>query len=130
MALKSFNPYTASRRFITVLDKSEVTKDRPEKSLLEPKKRSGGRNSHGELTMWHRGGRRKKRQRAGDSRREQRGIPGRVAGIEYDPHRWARLALLDYVGGEKRYILDPVGLEVGMTVQTGEGADILPRNAP
>jgi large subunit ribosomal protein L2 len=129
MALKSFNPYTASRRFITMLDKSDVTKQTPEKSLLEPKKRSGGRNSHGELTIWHRGGGHKKQYRMVDFRREKKGIPARVAAIEYDPNRSARLALLHYADGEKRYILHPVGLEVGMTVQTGEGADILPGNA-
>src|SRR2546428_2108638 len=129
MALKSFNPYTCSRRFITVLDKSEITKQTPEKSLLEPKKRSGGRNSHGEVTIWHRGGGHKKQYRTVDFRREKKGIPARVAAIEYDPNRSARLALLHYADGEKRYILHPVGLEVGMTVQTGEGADILPGNA-
>ena len=126
MALKSFNPYTASRRFVTMLDKSEITKQTPEKSLVEPKKRSGGRNAHGEITIWHRGGGHKKQYRAIDFRREKKGIPARVAAIEYDPNRSARLALLHYADGEKRYILHPIGLEVGMTVQTGEGADILP----
>jgi large subunit ribosomal protein L2 len=129
MGLKSFNPYTASRRFITVLDTSEVTKDKPEKSLTQPKKRSGGRNAHGEITIWHRGGGHKRRYRAVDFRRDKVGIPARVAAIEYDPNRSARLALLHYADGEKRYILQPLGLEVGMTVQTGEGADILPGNA-
>jgi large subunit ribosomal protein L2 len=129
MALKSFNPYTASRRFVTVLDKSEVTKERPEKSLVEPKKRSGGRNAHGEITVWHRGGGHKRQYRAVDFRRDKIAIPARVAAIEYDPNRSARLALLHYADGEKRYILRPEGLEVGMTVQTGAGADILPGNA-
>src|SRR5437899_4839536 len=129
MGLKSFNPYTASRRFITVLDKSEITKDSPEKSLLEPKKRSGGRNSHGEVTMWHRGGGHKKQYRKIDFKREKTGVPAKVAAIEYDPNRSARIALLHYADGEKRYILHPAGREVGMTVQTGEGADILPGNA-
>src|SRR6202040_196140 len=129
MALKSFNPYTASRRFITVLDKSEITKQTPEKSLLESKKRSGGRNSHGEVGTWHRGGGHKKQYRSVAFGREKKCIPARVAAIEYDPNRSARLALLHYADGEKRYILHPVGLEVGMTVQTGEGADILPGNA-
>src|ERR1700680_4657791 len=129
MALKSFNPYTASRRFITMLDKSELTKQTPEKSLVEPKKRSGGRNSHGEITMWHRGGGHKQKYRIVDLRREKIGRPAKVAAIEYDPNRSARLALLHYADGEKRYILHPVGLEVGMTVQTGAGADILPGNA-
>src|SRR5262249_17248201 len=129
MGLKSFNPYTASRRFITVLDKSEITKEQPEKSLLEPKKHSGGRNNHGEISSWHRGGGHKKQYRCVDFKRDKGGIPAKVAAIEYDPNRSARLALLHYADGEKRYILHPVGLEVGMTVQTGEGADILPGNA-
>ncbi len=129
MALKSFNPYTASRRFLTVLERNEVTKDRPEKSLTEPKKRSGGRNAHGEVTMWHRGGGHKRNYRVIDFRRDKNGVPAKVAAIEYDPNRSARIALLHYADGEKRYILLPVGLEVGMTVQTGDAADILPGNA-
>ena len=129
MALKSFNPYTASRRFITMLDKSEITKQTPEKALVEPKKRTGGRNTHGEITIWHRGGGHKKQYRVVDFRRDKEGIPAKVAAIEYDPNRCANLALLHYADGEKRYILHPVGLEVGMTVPTGEGADILPGNA-
>jgi large subunit ribosomal protein L2 len=129
MGLKSFNPYTASRRFLTVLDKSEVTRQEPEKSLVESKQRTGGRNAHGEITVWHRGGGHKRKYRRIDFRRDKVGIPARVAAIEYDPNRSARIALLHYADGEKRYILHPVGLEVGMTVQTGEGADILPGNA-
>jgi len=129
MALKSFNPYTASRRFMTVLDKSEVTKEQPEKSLVEPKKRSGGRNARGEITIWHRGGGHKRKYRLIDFRRDKSGIPAKVAAIEYDPNRSARLALLQYADGEKRYILQPAGLDVGMTVMSGEGADILPGNA-
>src|ERR1700720_610069 len=129
MGLKSFNPYTASRRFITVVDKSHITKQEPEKSLVEPKKRSGGRNNHGEIVIWHRGGGHKKAYRKVDFRREKLGVPAKVAAIEYDPNRSANLALLHYADGEKRYILQPVGLEVGMTIQNGEGADILPGNA-
>ena len=129
MGLKSFKPYTASRRFLTVLDRSELTKQEPEKSLLEPKQRSGGRNGQGEITLWHRGGGHKRMYRSIDFRRDKVGIPARVAAIEYDPNRSARIALLHYADGEKRYILQPAGLEVGMTVQTGEGADILPGNA-
>ncbi|MGH9775839.1 MAG: 50S ribosomal protein L2 [Candidatus Acidiferrales bacterium] len=129
MGLKSYKPYTPSRRFLTMLDKSEVTKDTPEKSLLEPKRRSGGRNDHGEVTSWHRGGGHKRQYRRIDFLREKTGIPAKVAAIEYDPNRSARLALLHYADGEKRYILHPVGLEVGMTVQNGAGADILPGNA-
>ncbi len=129
MGLKSFNPYTASRRFITVVDKSHITKQEPEKALLEPKKRSGGRNNQGEIVIWHRGGGHKKAYRKVDFRREKVGVPAKVAAIEYDPNRSANLALLHYADGEKRYILHPVGLEVGATVSTGEGSDILPGNA-
>src|SRR5205807_10200342 len=99
------------------------------KALVESKKRSGGRNNQGEIVIWHRGGGHKKAYRKVDFRRDKLGIPARVAAIEYDPNRSARLALLHYADGEKRYILHPIGLEVGMTVQTGEGADILPGNA-
>jgi large subunit ribosomal protein L2 len=129
MALKTFKPYTPSRRFLTMLDKSEVTKQTPEKSLTESKRRSGGRNDHGEVTMWHRGGGHARKYRMVDFRRDKIGIPARVAAIEYDPNRSARIALLHYADGEKRYILHAVGLEVGMTVQNGAGADILPGNA-
>ncbi|HKO06062.1 MAG TPA: 50S ribosomal protein L2, partial [Candidatus Acidoferrales bacterium] len=129
MPLKSFRPYTKSRRYLTVLDKSEITKEQPEKALLEPRPRSGGRNSHGEVTIWHRGGGHKRMYRVVDYRRDKAGIPARVAAIEYDPNRSALLALLHYTDGEKRYILYPVGLQVGMTVSTGPGADILPGNA-
>src|ERR1700693_2815906 len=129
MGLKSFNPYTASRRFMTVLDKSHITKDTPEKNLLEPKKRSGGRNNQGEIVVWHRGGGHKKEYRVFDFRRDKEGVPAVVASIEYDPNRSANIALLHYADGDKRYILHPVGLEVGATISTGEGADILPGNA-
>jgi large subunit ribosomal protein L2 len=129
MALKSFRPYTPARRFLTMLDKSEITKEQPEKSLLETKKRTGGRNAHGEITIWHRGGGHQKKYRIIDYRRDKADIPAKVAAIEYDPNRSARIALLHYADGEKRYILHPVGLEVGMTVQSGAGADILPGNA-
>lgn len=129
MPLKTFRPYTPARRFLTVLDKTEITKQTPEKSLIEPKKRSGGRNAHGEVTMWHRGGGHQRNYRRIDFRRDKLGVPAKVAAIEYDPNRSSRIALLHYADGEKRYILQPVGLEVGMTVQSGEGADILPGNA-
>src|SRR5437870_528243 len=129
MGLKSFNPYTASRRFITVVEKSHITKQQPEKALLEPKKRSGGRNNQGEVVIWHRGGGHKKQYRKVDFRRDKIGVPAKVAAIEYDPNRSANLALLHYADGEKRYIIHPIGLEVGATVSTGEGADILPGNA-
>ena len=129
MALKTFKPYTPARRFLTMLDKSEITKETPEKSLTEAKKRTGGRNSHGEVTSWHRGGGHARRFRSIDFRREKIGIPAKVAAIEYDPNRSARIALLHYADGEKRYILQPVGLEVGMTVQNGEGAARPPGHA-
>src|SRR6201982_1170539 len=129
MGIKSFNPYTASRRFMTVLDKSEITKQTPEKSLLEPKKRSGGRNNHGEVVVWHRGGGHKKQYRVVDFRRDKDGVTAKVASIEYAPNRSANIALLHYADGDKRYILHPVGLEVGATVSTGETADILPGNS-
>jgi large subunit ribosomal protein L2 len=128
MPLKSFKPYTSSRRFLTVLDKSEITKDRPEKSLVEPLKGSGGRNSHGEVTSWHRGGGHKRMYRRIDFLRDKTGVPAKVAAVEYDPNRSALVALLHYADGDKRYILRPVGLDVGMTVVSGPEADILPGN--
>jgi large subunit ribosomal protein L2 len=129
MGLKSFNPYTASRRFMTVLDKSHITKDTPEKNLLEPKKRSGGRNNQGEVVIWHRGGGHKKQYRVVDFRRDKDGVPAKVASIEYDPNRSASIALLNYADGEKRYILAPQGLRVGAEVVSGDGADITPGNS-
>src|SRR5579862_507777 len=117
MALKTFKPYTPSRRFLTMLDKSDITKQTPEKSLVESKKRTGGRNSHGEVTSWHRGGGHARKYRSIDFRREKLGIPAKVAAIEYDPNRSARIALLHYADGEKRYILQPVGLEVALTIR-------------
>src|SRR3984893_5732548 len=129
MALKTFKPYTPSRRFLTMLDKSEITKESPEKSLTESKKRTGGRNAHGEITSWHRGGGHARRYRAIDFRRDKLGIPAKVAAIEYDPNRSARIALLHYADGEKRYILQPEGLVVGATVSSGPEADILVGNA-
>src|SRR5882762_2615336 len=124
MGLKSFNPYTASRRFMTVLDKSHITKQTPEKSLLEPKKRSGGRNNQGEISVWHRGGGHKKQYRKIDFRRDKDGVPAKVEAIEYDPNRSANIALLHYADGEKRYILAPLRLQVGATVSSGPAADI------
>src|SRR6202047_672006 len=129
MGLKSFNPYTASRRFMTVLDKSHITKETPEKNLLEPKKRSGGRNNLGEVVVWHRGGGHKKQYRVVDFRRDKDGVPAKVAAIEYDPNRNARIALLHYHDGEKRYILAPAQVKVGDVLQNGQGSDIRPGNA-
>ncbi len=129
MPLKAFSPTSPGRRFMTTLTFEEVTKAEPEKSLTEPKKRTGGRNNKGRITIWFRGGGHKRRYRIIDFRRDKLGVPATVAAIEYDPNRSARIALLSYKDGEKRYILCPDGLKVGQTVLAGEGADILPGNA-
>jgi large subunit ribosomal protein L2 len=113
---------------MTSLTFEEITKTTPEKALTEPKKRTGGRNSRGRISIWFRGGGHKQRYRVVDFRRDKRDVPAKVAAIEYDPNRSARLALLHYSDGEKRYILWPDGLAVGATVVAGEGADILPGN--
>jgi large subunit ribosomal protein L2 len=126
--IKKFNPTSPGRRFMTALTFEEITKDRPEKALTEPKKRSGGRNNKGRITIWWRGGGHKKRYRTVDFRRDKLGVPGKVAAVEYDPNRSARLALLHYSDGEKRYILWPEGLAVGATVVSSDTADILPGN--
>src|SRR6202030_4128776 len=122
-------PTSPGRRFQSVSDFSEVTKTKPEKTLLAPKPGSGGRNNHGRKTARHRGGGHKQQYRMIDFRRNKDGIPAKVASIEYDPNRNARIALLHYVDGEKRYILAPAGLEVGRTVKSGPDADILVGNA-
>lgn len=124
MAVKNYKPTSPGRRFVTVPDFSEITKVEPEKSLLVPVKRTGGRNAQGRLTVRHRGGGHKRMFRIIDFKRNKDGIPARVASIEYDPNRSARIALLNYADGEKRYILAPVGLEVGLTVVSGPDADI------
>jgi large subunit ribosomal protein L2 len=129
MGIKSYRPYTATRRFTTVVSREDITKDKPEKSLVVGKKRTGGRNNTGEITSWWRGGGHKKAYRIVDFKRDKTGVPAKVAAIEYDPNRSARLALLNYADGEKRYILHPVGLEVGRTVVSGPEADILVGNA-
>jgi large subunit ribosomal protein L2 len=129
MGLKSFRPATPSLRFKTVTTFADVTKKRPEKSLVTPKLRTGGRNNVGWLSVRHRGGGHKRRYRIIDFKRDKAGIPAKVAAIEYDPNRSARIALLHYVDGEKRYIIHPVGLQVGATVVSGPGADILVGNA-
>ena len=128
MPLKQFNPTSPGRRFMTTLTFEEITKTRPERALTEPKKRTGGRNNKGHITSWFRGGGHKQRYRVVDFRRDKKDVPAKVAAIEYDPNRSARLALLHYLDGEKRYILCPEGLKVGQTVVSGEGADILPGN--
>src|SRR5699024_1052088 len=113
----------------TVLDFSSITKDAPEKSLLRPIYKRGGRNAQGKLTMRHKGGGHKRKYRLIDFKRNKDGIPGRVASIEYDPNRTANIALINYVDGEKRYILAPKGLEVGNQIESGKQADIKVGNA-
>jgi len=129
MGLKSFRPITPSLRFQTVTTFDDVTKTQPEKSLTQPKLRTGGRNNIGRLTVRHRGGGHKKLYRLIDFKRDKMGVPAKVAAIEYDPNRSARIALLNYADGEKRYILQPIGLQVGATVVSGTDADILVGNA-
>ena len=129
MAVRKRKPTSPGRRFQTVSDFASITKSKPEKSLLAKKKRSSGRNSHGRITSRHRGGGHKRRYRIVDFRRTKDGVPARVAAVEYDPNRNARLALLHYVDGEKRYILHPVGVSVGDMLESGPGAEIRPGNA-
>jgi large subunit ribosomal protein L2 len=128
MALKSFNPTSPGRRFMTVLTFDEITKSTPEKALTEPKRRTGGRDNRGRITIRFIGGGHKQRYRIVDFRRDKRDIPAKVAAIEYDPNRSARLALLHYVDGEKRYILWPNGVTVGQMIVASDTADILPGN--
>ena len=129
MPTRQYNPTSAGRRFQTVLEFTEITKKEPERSLLAPKQRTGGRNALGRMTSRHRGGGHKQRYRIVDFRRNKDQVPAKVAAIEYDPNRSARLALLHYADGEKSYILAPVGLNPGDSVVSGEGADIKPGNA-
>lgn len=129
MALKKLKPNTPATRFYSVSTFEEVTRTEPEKSLVVPLKSSGGRNNQGRITSRHRGGAHKRFYRIIDFKREKAGIDARVASIEYDPNRSARIALLHYADGEKRYIIAPEGLLVGDTVQTGEQAEIKPGNA-
>ena len=129
MAVKSFKPYSAGRRFMTVASFDEITTDKPEKSLVERLKKNGGRNQQGKLTVRHQGGGHKRLYRIIDFKRNKDGIPAKVATIEYDPNRRARIALLNYVDGEKRYIIAPNGLKVGDQVESGPDADIKVGNA-
>jgi len=129
MPLRSFKPTSPGIRFKTVLDFSEVTKTRPEKSLVHGMTRSGGRNNEGHETVRFRGGGHKRLYRIIDFKRDKRNVPAKVAAIEYDPNRSARIALLHYADGEKRYILAPLGLTVGQTVIAAEKAEIMPGNA-
>ena len=132
MAVKRFRPTTPTLRYKTVSSFSEITKTTPEKALLEPIKKSGGRNSQGRVTIRHRGGGHKRMYRVIDFRRDKHGIPAKVAAvaaIEYDPNRSARIALLHYADGEKRYILAPDKLEVGDSIMAGAEAEIKPGNS-
>ncbi len=128
MGIKKYRPTSPGRRFQTRSDYADVTTDQPEKSLLAPISKTGGRNNKGRVTSRHIGGGHKRRYRIIDFKRRKDGVPARVASIEYDPNRSARIALLHYVDGEKRYILAPLGLKVGDTVMSGPDADIRPGN--
>jgi large subunit ribosomal protein L2 len=129
MAIKTYRPTTATRRFQTTVVRDEITRPKPEKSLVEGKSNTGGRNSEGRVSIWSRGGGHKRNYRIIDFKRDKHGIPAVVAAIEYDPNRSSNIALLNYQDGEKRYILQPTGLKVGMTIMSGAGADILVGNA-
>ena len=124
MAIKKYKPTSNGRRNMTTSDFAEITTDKPEKSLLSPLKRKGGRNNTGRITVRHQGGGHKRQYRVIDFQRRKDGIPGRVATIEYDPNRSANIALINYVDGEKRYILAPKGLVVGMTIYVRSGMQI------
>jgi large subunit ribosomal protein L2 len=129
MAVKTFKPYSPGRRFMTVANFDEITTDKPERSLVERLLRHGGRNQQGRLTVRHQGGGHKRLYRVIDFKRNKDGVPAKVATIEYDPNRSARIALLHYADGEKRYILAPNGLKVGDTIVSGADADIKVGNA-
>src|SRR6059058_907592 len=129
MPVRRFKPTSPGRRFMTVSDFAEVTKSKPEKSLLEPVTKKGGRNNNGRVTTRHQGGGHKRRYRIIDFKRLKDGVPAKVAAIEYDPNRSARIALLHYADGAKSYILAPAQLRVGAIVESGPGADIKDGNA-
>ena len=129
MPVKKFRPLTPSLRFKTVSSFDEITKTSPEKSLIEPNKKSGGRNNRGRITIRRRGGGHRRNYRRIDFKRDKVGVPAIVHSIEYDPNRSARIALLHYIDGEKRYILAPIGLAVGDEVTSGTDAEIRPGNA-
>ena len=124
MPIRQFRPVTASSRFRSVPDFSEITREEPEKSLVEPLKKSGGRDNHGHISMRRRGGGHKRKYRIIDFRRDKFGVSATVKEIEYDPNRSARIALVEYADGERRYILHPKGLKVGDAVVSGPGSDI------
>src|SRR5213080_3842063 len=129
MPVRRFRPTSPGRRHMSVSDFAEVTKSRPEKALTEKLTKKGGRNNTGRITTRHQGGGHKRRYRKIDFKRTKDGVPAKVAAIEYDPNRSARIALLHYADGAKAYILAPAGLRVGATVESGPGADIKPGNA-
>ena len=129
MAIKTFRPTTPTRRYQTVNRSEDISRSRPHKPLVEPLKKSGGRRAQGDLTIWHRGGGHKRQYRRIDFKRDKAGVPAVVESIEYDPNRSARIALLKYRDGERRYILQPAGLKVGAVVNSGPGADIVTGNA-
>jgi large subunit ribosomal protein L2 len=128
MPIRKYKPTSAGRRFQSVQTFDDITTARPYKPLVEKLDRSGGRNSHGHLTSWWRGGGHKRNYRIIDFKRDKLNIPGKVSSVEYDPNRTARIALITYADGEKRYILHPVGLKVGDAVMSGPNCDILPGN--
>ena len=129
MPVRKYKPTSPGRRFMSVSTFDEITKTEPEKSLVEPLKKSGGRNAYGRITRRHQGGGHKRQYRKIDFKRVKDGVPARVAAIEYDPNRSARIALLHYADGAKAYILAPARLQVGATVESGPEADIKPGNA-
>lgn len=129
MAVKKYKPVTPGMRDRTGYTFEEITKTKPERSLLVPRRSRGGRNSNGRITVRHRGGGHRRKIRVVDFKRDKRGIPARVAAIEYDPNRTARLALLHYADGEKRYIIAPIGLMVDDTVEAGPNIDVRPGNS-
>jgi large subunit ribosomal protein L2 len=129
MAVKKYKPTSPGMRGRTGYSFEEITKSKPERSLVKVRRSHGGRNVYGRVTVRHRGGGHKRKIRIVDFKRNKLGVPAKVAAIEYDPNRTARLALLNYVDGEKRYILAPVGLRVGDTVVSGPDADIYPGNS-
>src|SRR5437763_16781510 len=129
MPIKTYRPLTPSLRFKTTLVNDEITTDRPHKALTQIKQRTGGRRNSGDLTSWHRGGGHKRKIRIIDFKRDKSGLPATVASIEYDPNRSARIALLAYADGEKRYLMQPGGLQVGQKIHRRTEADILVGNA-
>ncbi len=129
VSIRKHKPTSPGRRFQMVSTFEDITKKEPEKTLLMPVKKKGGRNNHGRITIWHRGGGHKRRYRIIDFKRDKDDIPAKVASIEYDPNRSARIALLNYADGEKRYVIAPVGLRIGDALLSGPNADIKPGNA-